>query len=123
MASAIRDYQSFIYLVLGAVGVTILFVSINDLIIHNASISSAITFQPLGNWLYWVFAIGLVFALVFFYMFFKIIDDTKKFERLINSSSKQSFVTNLKDLEKLSKTLGRKYSLELKQTKQKWKVK
>lgn len=123
MASAVKNYQLPIYLVLGAIGVTILFVSTNDLILHVNSIKSLITFQSLGNWLYWIFALGLLLAMVFLYMFYKIIQDTKKFEKLINSNSKQNFVTNLKELEKLSRSLGRKYAIELGRAKQRWKVK
>lgn len=123
MASAIKDFQSVIYLILGAIGVTVFFVSMNDLILHINSITSVITFQSLGNWLYWVFTLGLVFFIVFFYMFFKMTQDTRRFEELINSNSKQTFVTNLKELEKLSRALGRKYSVELSEAKQRWKVK
>lgn len=124
MASSWRENQSVIYLVLMALGVVLLVITINDLVIKSSGvIQSGFTLLALGNWEYWVFALALFIAAIFAYYFVKVTNDTKKFNELIKSSSKHSFVKNLKELQKISRTLGPKYQAELQKSMDKWKVK
>ena len=61
-------------------------------------------------------------AIAFFYLYYRLLSDTKKFETLINSESKNTFSKNLRELDRISKKLGPRYVTELKETKEKWKL-
>ncbi len=124
MASSWREYQSILYLVLLALGVVLLIITVNDLIIKNfAVMDSGFSLIVLGAWEYWVFALGIILAGTFAYYFVKVTNDTKKFNELIKSSSKHSFLKNLRELQKISHSLGPKFETELHEVMNKWKVK
>lgn len=119
MSSKIREYQSFLYLLGGAIGVAMFVLTSNELIFNSSALPRLST---LGNWGYWVFTLGLLMMIVFFYMYYKVLRDTRKFEDLINSESKNAFSKNLRELESISKRLGPRYISELKGAKEKWKL-
>ncbi len=119
MTSKLREFQSFLYILGAAIGVVLFVLTSNELIFKNSALPSL---SYLGNWGYWVFTLGLVMMIVFFYLYYKVISDTKKFQELINSESKNIFSKNLRDLERLSKKLGPRYVAELKSAKEKWKL-
>lgn len=124
MASNWREYQSVLYLVLMAVGVVLLILTFNDMVIKNESvIQSGFSLLFLGNWEYWIFALAIIIAGTFAYYFLKVTNDTKKFNELIKSSSKNTFLKNLKELQRIARSLGPKFELELQKSMEKWKVK
>ncbi len=120
MTSKIREYQGIIYIFLAAVGV-VLFILTSNEYLFNSSLFPTLT--SIGDWGYYVFAVGIVMLIVFFYLFFKLLSDTRTFQSMINSESKQTFTKHLRDLERISRKLGPSYVEELKSTKERWKVK
>ncbi len=124
MSSSWRQYQSYIYLVFLALGAVLLILTINDLLVHNPAVkASGFTLAFAGYWETWIFALALVITFLFAYYYGKVVQETKKFHRLISSSSKHSFVKNLRDLQVIAMHLGPKYQSILKESMEKWKVK
>ena len=123
MERSIRDYQQIIYIVISAVSLIFFIISTNDLLVHNKAIIHAGLTISVGSWIYWVFTVSLIASFVFLYMFFKTVSNLRKFAKLINSPSKQTFVKNLVDLEKLAQSLGTEEKRVLDQAKERWKVK
>ncbi len=121
MEKSLRDYQFFLYVILFAVSIVVFVISANQLLFHE-SLLNQLSFN-VGYWIYWIFALSLIFALTFIYMVFSVIKNASRFEELINSTSKSTFVKNLKELEIISKKLGKSYIIQLKTAKERWKVK
>lgn len=118
-----KNYQFYYYVVLFAIGVVFLVITVNDLVIRNdAIIKSGLSLLSTGNWEYWIFAVSLVVAFTFFYLTLKIATQTKRFEDLISSESKYTFVKNIKELQKLARSLGPRYGEQLSRTMEKWKI-
>lgn len=115
-----REYQYYMYLVFTALFLILFLISFNDLVIHYSGISNLVSLTSLGNWLYWVIAISFSLTILFFYYLYRYTNDSKKFYNLINGSSKQTFVKNLKELEIISSRLGPSYVKELEKAKNKW---
>ncbi len=120
MTSKVREYQGIIFIFLAAVGVVLFVLTANEYMFNSSYVP---TLSAIGDWGYYVFVLGLFMLVVFFYLFFKVLSDTRTFESMINSDSKQTFTKNLKDLERISRKLGPAYVSQLKSTKDKWKVK
>lgn len=120
MTSKVREYQGYLYILGAAIGVVLFVFTSNELIFHSSALPSL---SFLGNWGYWVFTLGLIMVIVFFYLYFKLLKDTRDFQEMINSGSKNQFLKHLKDLNRISRKLGPSYVNELRQTKEKWKVK
>ncbi len=123
MIQKLREYQFLIYLILTCISTVFFVISANDLVFHNqALIQGSVTLTFLGNWIYWVITLSFIFALFFFYEVYTIFKDTRTFYKLIQSDSKQTFVKNLRKLEKISRKLGPAFARELKNAKEKWNV-
>ncbi|MEM0158041.1 MAG: DUF3198 domain-containing protein [Thermoplasmataceae archaeon] len=121
---SIREFQAYIYLVFLALGIVLLFITSNDLIFYNTSIyDSGLTFKVAGDWEYWIFALGIVLVMLFAYMYTKITRDYRKFRTILDGNSKQTFVKNLKNLQKIARNLGPRYEEELRRKIEEWKVK
>lgn len=60
----------------------------------------------LGGWSYYVFVLSLIGFLYFAYVLVSTDLERRKFEELINSDSKATFLKNARDLEVVSKKLG-----------------
>ncbi len=121
MERSLRDYQFLIYAILFAISIVVFVISANQLLFHVGLINQ-LSFD-VGYWIYWIFALSLIFAISFLYMLFDIVHKASRFEELINSSSKSIFVKNLKELQYISKRLGKSYVEQLKSAEEKWKVK
>ena len=118
-----KNYQFYLYVVLFAIGAVFLLITVNDLVTRNeAIIKSGLSLLSTGNWEYWIFAVSLVVAFTFFYLSLKIATQTKRFEDLISSDSKYTFVKNIKELQKLARDLGPRYGQQLNQAMEKWKI-
>lgn len=99
-------------------------ITTNDLMVRNQAFSSSgLSLSILGPWETWIFVFALIVSVTFAYFFFKVTNDTKRFHKLIQGSSKHNFVKNLRELQKISKNLGPKYESILEESMQKWKVK
>ncbi len=121
---SLREYQSIIYIIVAAISIVFLFISSNDLIFHNAGIkSSGLTLSSAGNWLYWILVVSALGTIIFLYLYAHIVSSLRKFNSLINSGSKQTFVKNLRELEKTARVLGPREKKLLKEAREKWKVK
>ncbi len=123
MLSKIKEYQLLIYLILFAVSLVFLFISSNDLIFHSSAVvSSGLTLSATGGWLYWIFFVSISGSIAFLYMYLHIVSNTKKFHRLVESPSKHEFVKNIRELEKIARSLGSREMHLLKEAKKKWRV-
>jgi uncharacterized protein (DUF58 family) len=60
----------------------------------------------IGGWSYYIFVLALAGVLYFTYMLVTTVYQRRKFEELIFTDSKASFVKNTKDLDLISKRLG-----------------
>jgi ABC-type Na+ efflux pump permease subunit len=124
MAFRFKDFQTYIYIVLMAIGLALFIISSNDLIFGNkALIDNGITFQSVGPWNYWIFTLGIIMTGLFVYLYAKTMSDVSKFRRLMESDSKYSFMKNMKDLEAIAQRLGTTYKERLAAAKEKWKIK
>lgn len=69
-----------------------------------------LTFQNfilwLGNWQYYIFAFSLIGFLYFAYLLTTTVLQRRKFEELIASDSKATFVKNARDLDIIASKLG-----------------
>ncbi|MDS0256666.1 DUF3198 domain-containing protein [Thermoplasmatales archaeon AK] len=111
---SIREYQAYVYLILMALGVALLLITSNDLIFNNSSVYNAgFTFKGVGDWEYWIFAIAVVLIILFAYLYFR---------RILDGNSKQTFVKNIKKLQKIARSLGPRYQEELERKMESWKV-
>ena len=119
-----RQYQSYIYLAILAIGIVLLIMTVNDLIVKDPGLkTSGFTLAATGAWETWIFALAVVVSIIFAYYFVKVVQETKKFHSLITSSSKHTFVKNLRDLQRIAGHLGPKYEALLRESMDKWKVK
>jgi hypothetical protein len=124
MAFRFKDFQTYVYIVLMAIGLALFIISSNDLIFGNkALIDNGITFQSVGPWNYWIFTLGIIMTGLFVYLYAKTMSDVSKFRRLMESDSKYSFMKNMKDLEAIAQRLGTTYKERLAAAKEKWKIK
>ncbi|MCL4447504.1 MAG: DUF3198 domain-containing protein [Thermoplasmatales archaeon] len=60
----------------------------------------------LGGWIYYIFVLSLVGLLYSIYLFASTVVQRRKFEELIYTDSKATFVKSTKDLDLISKKLG-----------------
>jgi hypothetical protein len=119
-----KDYQFFIYLVLLAISILVLIISMNDVLFHNSGFSTYfVTFSSIGNWIYWIFVAGVIFTILFFYLFYRVLLDMRKFDELVSKGSKFSLMKSLKELRVISKRLGPRYQKLLSEAMEKYKVK
>ncbi len=123
MKFSFRNYQFIIYIALLALFAVIFLITVNDLLINNTAIQdSGFTLSSTGNWIYWIFALSFVFALIFAYFVYRYLADVKSFKELSEGSSKQNFVKNLRKLEKVAQRLGPIFQEQLQKSKEKWNV-
>ncbi|GGM67391.1 hypothetical protein GCM10007108_01830 [Thermogymnomonas acidicola] len=121
MTSKIREYQFQIYLALGVLGLILFIISSNDILFRSPYLDS-VSLSYIGNWDYWVFAVGIIMACVFLYLTYKVARDTRWFQEILSGNSKSLFVKNLKELERISRYLGPRFEDELNLAKERWKV-
>ena len=123
MKISVRNYQFIIYIAFLALSAVIFLITTNDLLINNTVIQdSGFTLSSTGDWIYWIFALSFVFTMVFAYLVYRYFADVKSFKKLSEGSSKQTFVKNLKKLEKIAFRLGPIFQEQLQKSKEKWNV-
>ena len=123
MASKLREFLLYFYLVIAVVGLVFLFFSINYLFFHNSAVDTySFGLDTVGNWNDWIFIVSLFISGVFVYYVYKWIDDDRFFMRNINSDSKSHFMKNMKKLEKIAREHGSIYQQMLQNKKSFWKI-
>jgi hypothetical protein len=119
-------YKDKIYLFTLAISFISIFffiISLNDLLFRNASLIRIFSLQSIGAWQYWVLIVSIIVFSYFAYMSYSLINDMSKFKNLLQSSSKKTFISNLPDLERISKRFGSRYHDLLIEAKRKWGIK
>lgn len=124
MKFSLRSIQSYIYVIMAAVSIVVFVIVFNDLVIGNqAIIKSGLSFASTGNWMYWIFIVSLLGLIIFIYLYLKFLSDAKKFSDIISGSSKQNFIKNIKDLERIAYKLGPAFEEKLQEAKSRWNYK
>ncbi len=79
-------------------------------------------YKTLGNYIYWLFIIMLTLTIAAAWIFGDLMIKLKKFDNLIKSDSKATFVRNQNELEELAWSLGPKYLDILNERKRKFRI-
>lgn len=66
-------------------------------------------FNSIGAWNYWLFMVAITFAVGCGWIFADLMLKRSKFNKLINTTSKATFVRNQEEIENLAWKLGPKY--------------
>lgn len=66
-------------------------------------------FNSIGAWNYWLFMVAITFAVGCGWIFADLMLKLSKFNKLINTTSKATFVRNQEEIENLAWKLGPKY--------------
>jgi hypothetical protein len=106
-----------IFLILSALGI---FLGDNDTIKNNDFLQSF--FDTLGNYIYWLFIIMLTLTVACAWLFGDLMLKLQKFNELIKTSSKATFVRKQNELEELAWKLGPKYWDMVIERKRKFKI-
>ncbi len=124
MKFSFREIQSYIYIIMAAVSIVVFVIVFNNLLVGNqAIIKSGLSFASTGDWMYWIFVVSLIGLILFIYLYLRFLIDAKKFTEIISGSSKQSFIKNLKDLERIAYKLGPAFEKKLQDAKSHWNYK
>lgn len=75
-----------------------------------------------GGWVYYIFFLSIIGLFYFGYVLGRAVIDRRKFEELINSDSKSTFVKNVRDLDIIAKRLGPSFRKRLDDKKEQLKV-
>ena len=95
---------SLIFLILSSLGI---FIGDLDVIKDNDFLQSF--FNATGNWIYWLFIISITFTIACGWIFGDLVLKLSKFNNLIKTTSKATFVRNQEELELLAWKLGPNY--------------
>lgn len=124
MKFSFRELQSYIYIIMAAISIVVFVIVFNNLLVGNqAIIKSGLSFASTGNWMYWIFTVSLIGLILFIYLYVRFLADAKKFADIISGSSKQNFIRNLKDLERIAYKLGPAFEKKLQEAKSHWNYK
>jgi hypothetical protein len=91
-----------------------------DVIKNNEALQSF--FDYLGNYIYWLFLIMVTLTIACGWIFFDMMIKRQKFNDLIQTSSKATFVRNQNELEELAWKLGPRYMELLNERKRKFRI-
>ncbi|MGC8561908.1 MAG: DUF3198 domain-containing protein [Thermoplasmata archaeon] len=97
--------------------VVIYFFSLGILPINFQSFLTA-----LGGWTYYIFLLSLVGTVYFAYLLASTVSQRRKFEELIFTDSKATFVKNAKDLDMISRKLGPSFRKRFEEKKEQLRV-
>jgi amino acid transporter len=123
MYQNIKNFTLIVYFGVLIASIIIWITSANDLLFHYSGLTeNSFTFNYLGYWNYWIFVISLVLILIFAYYTYVWIKEDRKFITMTASESKQTFMKNIKALEKIARKHGSRYESILAEAKEKWKV-
>lgn len=119
-----RNYKLPISAVMLIAGMLLLFFSTYYLMFYRQQpdFVKNIT-EPLGNWNYWVFLLGLVLAAAGAWYIYDTLRKLREFFEYLHSDSKATFRNNLADLMYLAEHLGDRYVEMVEEKKREWKIK
>jgi hypothetical protein len=106
-----------IFLLLSAAGI---FFNDFDIVKNNNALQEI--FKTFGNYIYWLFIIMITLTIASAWIFGDLILKLRKFNNLIKSESKATFVRNQNELEELAWNLGPKYLDILNKRKRKFRI-
>ena len=118
-----KDKLYIISITISIISLFFFTVSINDLLFGNLVLIHFFSLKSIGAWQYWVLIGSIIIFLYFVYLTYSMIRDMSKFKTLIQSASKKTFISNLPDLERISKRFGTRYDDLLNEAKHKWGIK
>ena len=95
---------SFIFFIVSAIGI---FLIDFDIFKNNEILQDF--FNSIGAWNYWLFMVAITFAVGCGWIFADLMLKRSKFNKLINTTSKATFVRNQEEIENLAWKLGPKY--------------
>jgi len=79
-------------------------------------------FKGLGNYIYWLFIGMIVLTIASGWIFGDLIISLNKFKKLIDTTSKATFVRNQNEIEELGWKLGPKYHVIVNERKRKFRI-
>ena len=103
-----KEFKIPISLVMIAITLFLFIVTVADLFygLNSLPLNLQTFITEIGYWRDYVFILSLVGLLYFIYLFLTTVVQRRKFEELIYTDSKATFVKNAKDLDIISKKLG-----------------
>ena len=108
---------SLIFFIISGIGI---FFSDQDFVRNNEMLTGF--YNAIGNWNYWLFIITITLTIACGWIFFDLMLKLSKFKKLINTTSKATFVRNQDEIESLAWKLGPKYMDIVDECKQKFKI-
>ena len=124
MLNTLKNFKVYFYILLIALGLIMTVISVFGFFFTESTpdfIKGAVS--AVGNWKYWLIVIGPVLVIADIWYVYVHIRDKKRFLEIIESDSRSKFKKNLKELETLAYTLGKKYQRMLGEKKKMWKIK
>jgi len=118
-----KDKLFILFAGISVISLIFFIASLNGLLFQNPEISKLINLNKLGSWQYWIIVISVIIFIYFAYETSSYISDIFKFNRMINTESKKTFMKNLPELEGISKRFGGSYKTRLNETKKRWNIK
>ncbi|WP_337860292.1 DUF3198 domain-containing protein [Ferroplasma sp.] len=118
-----KDKLYLVYIIVSIASMFFFIISLNDLLFGNQALVKLVSLKSYGNWQYWILIASLIVFSYFAYMSYSLLNDISKFKTLLKSSSKKTFMSNMPELERISKRLGSGYKDLLLQAKHKWGIK
>ena len=108
---------SLIFLILSTLGI---FFGDHESVTSNEFLTNF--YNSIGNWNLWLFIIAITFTLICGWIFIDLILKRSKFNKLIQTTSKATFVRNQEEIEELAWKLGPKYMDLVDERKQKFRI-
>ncbi len=103
-------HQAILSILVFIVGLILLVIGLLDVVLSNYMPESVTDFtSSFGGWTYWFLLLGAFAVLVFGWYLFDRYRKIKKFNELIESSSKSKFRRNIAEIETLALFLGKEY--------------
>ena len=113
----IKDKLYILYAIVGIVSAFFFVIMFNDLITQNSILISYFNLNKEGNWQYWIFLASSIVFIYSIYMLTSTLNDISRFNNILKTKSKKTFLKNLLLLEKIAKKMGDKYQKKLEDAK------
>jgi hypothetical protein len=108
---------SLIFLIISSIGI---FLGESDFVKDIEALQSF--YNSVGDWNFWVFIITITLTVACGWIFMDLVFKRSKFNALINTTSKATFVRNQDEIEELAWKLGPKYGDIVDERKKKFRI-
>lgn len=108
---------SLIFLILSGIGI---FFGEHEFVLNNDFLNNF--YNGIGNWNYWLFIIAITITVACGWIYGDLMLKLSKFNGLIKTTSKATFVRNQEEIETLAWKLGPKYMDIVDERKQKFRI-